>query len=214
MIASYTDLTTAVGSWLFGRTDLAAQAPTFVQFAEAKFNRTLFHRKMEQRAQATFDTSSSSPQWLALPPDFQTMRRITLIGGPAGQDPRLTFLTGTQFDDKSDMFQTSGPPIFFTITGDEMEFLPTPDQNYTIEMIYRQNLPPLASNSTNWLLTLAPDVYLYGSLMETAPYLMDDERVPVWGGLRDKGVTELNDLSLEAQYNAGPLVQRSRRRGY
>ena len=37
-------------------------------------------------------------------------------------------------------------PRYFTVFGDEIEFAPTPDAAYTIEMVYRQNIPPLAAN--------------------------------------------------------------------
>ncbi len=90
--------------------------------------------------------------------------------------------------------------------GDEIELIPTPDSDYTIEMVYRKNIPALASNSTNWLLTLAPDVYLYGMLLESAPYIKEDERIQVWATGFAQAVESLNRLSLNAQYNSGPLV--------
>ena len=48
-------------------------------------------------------------------------------------------------------------------------------------MVYRANIPPLASNGANWLLTLAPDLYLYGALLESAPYIKEDGRIQTWG---------------------------------
>lgn len=41
-------------------------------------------------------------------------------------------------------------------------------------------LPSLMTTDPNWLLTAHPDIYLYGTLVELAPYLKDDARVPVW----------------------------------
>jgi hypothetical protein len=46
--------------------------------------------------------------------------------------------------------------------GSQMELAPTPNENYTVKCLPRQ-YPGLASNATNWLLTLAPDLYLYGN---------------------------------------------------
>ncbi len=74
-----------------------------------------------------------------------------------------------------------GQPQFFSRLSDTQVIMgPTPDQAYEVEMVYRSNIPALASNSTNWLLTLAPDVYLYGALMEAAPYIHEDARVTLW----------------------------------
>lgn len=217
---TYDGLVASVGNWLFGRTDLAVRVPDFVALTEAHFNRTLFTRQMETRAIATLDTTSDEPEFLALPADFQTMRRVRLIGIDgstiAGKKPRLTFRTGAQMDDERDAINDNpGPPVFFGLFGCEMELVPTPDQNYQVEMVYRSNLPALGtSNETNWLLTMAPDAYLYGALMQAAPYLMDDERVPVWSAALEKAIGELNDLSEKALYDAGPLVMRSRRKSY
>jgi hypothetical protein len=51
---------------------------------------------------------------------------------------------------------------------------------YTIEMVYRKNIPAFATNDPNWLLTLAPDLYLYGALLESAPYIKEDGRIQTW----------------------------------
>ena len=45
-----------------------------------------------------------------------------------------------------------------------------------------QKIPALADNATNWLLDAHPDAYLYGSLMQSAPYLQADERIGIWAG--------------------------------
>jgi hypothetical protein len=48
-----------------------------------------------------------------------------------------------------------------------------------------------AGNQTNWLLTKAPDVYLYGSLKHSAPWLEDDARIQVWESLYQQALTEV-----------------------
>ena len=47
-IATYTDLQSSVADWL-NRSDLSAVIPTFIQLAEAKFNRELRTRDMLTR---------------------------------------------------------------------------------------------------------------------------------------------------------------------
>jgi hypothetical protein len=48
-----------------------------------------------------------------------------------------------------------------------------------------------AGNSSNWLLLKAPDVYLWGSLKASAPWLEDDARIQVWETLYQQALSEL-----------------------
>lgn len=70
---------------------------------------------------------------------------------------------------------------------------PTPDFGYAFELAFL-GLPPLLSiaNQTNWLTDYAPDVLLYATLLEAAPYLKVDERIPVWLQLYERGLNSLN----------------------
>ena len=88
-ISSYSDLKTAVANWM-ARSDLTNRIPEFITLTEAKFNRNLDVRQMEQRASTTIDTASTSPEFITLPTDFQSMRRICL-SSVTGK-PTLEFL--------------------------------------------------------------------------------------------------------------------------
>jgi len=54
------------------------------------------------------------------------------------------------------------------------------------------------SNTYNWLLQDAPDVYLYGTLMHTAPFLGEDARIPVWANLYQSALDSVNLSSEKA----------------
>lgn len=208
-ITDYTTLQTAVTEYLARDQDttLIARIPTFIQLFEAKMNRLLFTRQMEQRSTTTVDTTSDEPEFISLPSDFQSMRRIRL-SSVTGK-PHLDFMSGTQLDElRYTRGNATGQPQFFTIFGDEIELAPTPDDDYTIEMVYRQNVPALASNDTNWLLLAAPDIYLYGALLEAAPYLQNDDRIATWGAGLSTALDGLNKLNLAAAFNAGPVAMR------
>src|SRR3954447_1043776 len=95
-ILDYASLQSAVIEYLARDQDatLISRIPTFIQLAEAKFNRQLFVRQMEQRATALVDLGSSEPEFISLPADFQSMRRVRL-SSVAGK-PCLSFKSGTQ----------------------------------------------------------------------------------------------------------------------
>jgi hypothetical protein len=202
----YASLQSAVTEYLARDQDatLIARIPTFVQLAEAKFNRQLFARQMESRATAVVNLASAEPEFISLPGDFQSMRRVRL-SSVTGK-PCLAFRSGTQMDEYR--FTTSnvaGRPLYFTVFGTEIELAPSPDQAYTIEMVYRANIPPLASNPGNWLLALAPDLYLYGALLESAPYIKEDGRIQTWGLGFAAALNDLNNVGLTSTFNAGPM---------
>jgi len=208
-IVDYPSLQTAVTEYLAREQDatLIARIPSFIQLAEAKFNRQLFVRQMENRAIAVVDLTSNEPEFIALPADFQSMRRVRL-SSVTGKPP-LEFRSGLQMDEfRFGSADVAGKPCYFTVFGNEIELAPTPDQAYTIEMVYRANVPPLATNPTNWLLTLAPDFYLYGALLESAPYIKEDARIQTWGLGFTGALNDLNNLGLTSTFNAGPMTVR------
>lgn len=206
-ISTYTELQAAVANWL-ARDDLTARIPEWVALFEAKANRTIFHRSMEARSTATIDTETDEPEMISLPSDFQTMRRVRL-SSVAGK-PRLEFKSGAQIDEyRTSIGNASGQPGYFSIFGTEMELIPTPDAAYTIEMVYRANIPALgATNATNWLLTNHPDAYLYGALLESAPYMKEDSRIQTWALGLGTTIDAINNVGMASTYNAGPMQMR------
>lgn len=202
-INTYATLVTAVENWL-ARSDLTDRIPEFIALAEAKFNRVLMHPGMETRSTALVDTGSTEPEFVSLPGDFQTMRRVRL-SSVTGK-PALEFMSQTQIADyRYSTDNVTGQPTKYSIMGSELELAPTPNDDYTLEMVYRANIPALtSSNTTNWLLTLAPDLYLYGSLLESAPYIKEDERLAVWASAVSTVIDQLNTLGHRQVFDAGP----------
>jgi hypothetical protein len=74
-LSTYTELKAAVASWL-ARADLTSTIPDFITLAEAKLNRTLRTRQMEQRSTAT------ATEYMELPTGFIELRNIQLNETP------------------------------------------------------------------------------------------------------------------------------------
>lgn len=70
---------------------------------------------------------------------------------------------------------------------------PTPDAAYPFEVLYWE-MPALLddSNQTNWLTEEAPQLLLYGSLLEATPFLKNDDRIPTWQSFYDRAAAMLN----------------------
>ncbi len=197
-IASYSDLVAAVAEWM-ARDDLNARIPDWITLAEAKFNRDLRCRQMEKRAFVTVSLTDTERSFVPLPSDFQTMR--SLIISNDAERRRLRYLEADQIKDyRSNIGNVNAQPVYFGVFGDQLELapnpLPSPATAPELEMIYRANLPSLsASNPTNWLLNVAPDAYLYGTLLESEPYMHDDARIPVWVAGLKQAIAGLSSTS-------------------
>jgi hypothetical protein len=201
-ISTYVELQAAAANWL-ARDNLTLRIPEFITLAEAKFNRVLFHPRMETRTTLSVDADGADPEYLDLPTNFQTMRMVRLPDETG--KPRLQFMSQTQMDDyRYSRDNVAGTPAYFTIVGDQIELAPTPNEDMDVEVLYRANIPALASNSTNWLLTAAPDLYLYGTLMEAMPYTRKDERIAVWAAGMQMALDQLNALAERQSFDSGP----------
>jgi hypothetical protein len=69
---------------------------------------------------------------------------------------------------------------------------PTPDQSYPWEINYYR-LPALLdqTNTTNWITQYAPSTLLYRTLLECAPFIKNDERIPTWQAMYEESITAL-----------------------
>ncbi len=86
------------------------------------------------------------------------------------------------------------------MVGDEFQFIPIPDASYLVELTYWRRIPPLSdTNTTNWILSDHPDAYLYGALVQSAPYLMDDSRITTWGTLFTAALDDMNNDPMPAE---------------
>lgn len=180
-ITTYTELKSAVADWLL-RDDLTAVLPSFISLAEAGLNRQARHWRMEKRSTATLDS-----QYSALPADFLQPIRLSLTSGTTFE---LELASQADIVDMRSLAANStGRPRYYALTAGEIEVFPTPGDNYTLELAYVARVPALSdSNADNWLLTYYPDAYLYGTLLQAAPYLKDDERVGLWKSMYDGAV--------------------------
>ena len=94
--------------------------------------------------------------------------------------------------------QTAVPEFYADYDYTHWLIVPTPDVDYTAEIIYYE-LPPLLDeeNQTNWLTAYAPNILLYGALLEATPFLKNDERIPTWQGFYDRAAQALNNEDLK-----------------
>ena len=156
-------------------------------------------------------TASITTEYSAVPDNFLEVKSFKLDTNPVTP---LQFETIDSMDTLAVTYRTSTKPVFFTVVGEQFRYLPVPDTAYTGELIYYAKLSKLSTtNTTNWLLTSAPDVYLYGALMQAAPYLQDDARITVWASMYRAGLEEVTKADDRSSSTGGVLITRARTLG-
>lgn len=196
--ANYSDLRSSISTWL-ARDDLTERIPDFIALAEAGFNRRFRVREMEQRARTT-TTTEVFYDW---PPDLLEVRYIKIV---ADTPVLLTYLSPEQIEEiRTEQDQT---PKFWSDIQSKLRVAPVPMAGLTIEIDYFKKLG-LATDTNNWLLNRYPDIYLYGSLVQAEPYLMNDARVVTWKSLLMEGVSQLDDQDWRVKAGASPRTVRS-----
>ena len=203
-ISTKAELHTAVANWL-NRSDLTSRIPEFISLAEASFNRNLRTREMLVRS-----TASTSGQYVSLPTDFLEMLNIELTSTTPPK--RLVYITSDRSDDyRERQNNKTGIPDYYTIEGTSIQLLPTPNEAVTVQLNYYQDIPALsglADSANNWILSAHPDVYLYGTLMQASPYIMDPQSAQQWDALLVRSVQELTAADEKSRYSGGTLNMR------
>jgi len=147
-------------------------------------------------------TTTGGDSTVELPADFLQLRDLFVVTNPVRD---LQYVSPSVFS-RNGRVTESGLPVFYTIIGSEFKLAPTPDANYTVEMLYYAAPEYLSdSNLSNTFMAVAPDLLLYGSLAEAEPYLMNDARIQLWSSLYDRGMANLTASDDAAEYSGVPI---------
>lgn len=178
------------------RQDLTAQIPMFVKLAEAQMDREITTRQEFGIKQFSGISGSAG-----LPCDFGGVIAITAFGQP---NRPIVYLSPDKFDEQ--WLSSNGAPHYYTLTNSQILFSPSVD--FDGSMRYWKLIPRLGEGcDTNWLLQRHPDAYLYGALMNAAPYLKDDQRIGVWGQFYQNAIDAINTQSVRQQAGAHLQIQ-------
>ena len=196
---TFTALKASIADFL-NRDDLTAVIPDFISLAEAQINRDVRHWKMEARSSGQ---QSSGDEYMQIPADWVETIRLHLTG--TGTTVVNLVSRDSMADKRAGQEDTAGTPIMYTHADGQFQLYPTPSTDTDFELLYFQKIPSLISNSDNWLLLEAPDVYLYGALLHSAPYLAEDQRVAVWAQMYSASIQRLNEVSEDARFSGSGL---------
>lgn len=194
-LTNYTTLQAAVADWL-NRTDLTSQIPDFITLCEAELKRRV-------RRTSVRTTIGLSTEETTAPADMAELRAASLESGSPYRDMPMRLCTPVMLSEtRARTGAVAGRPTDILLTAGKIIVCPIPDQAYTARIVYFQQLTPLSGTATNAILTEAPDAYLFGTLLQAAPFLEHDERMAVWQGKFDNAIEQLNTVRMDEEHNA------------
>lgn len=207
-ISTYASLQTEIGDVL-NRADLTttrsslsldSAVKSFIQRAENKLRRDPRARKLQDREfQVTADDAT-------LPTDFQSLD--TLYHNGPTYFGAVQVVGADELGDKLGQLAAGGPPQYAAILDARMRFAPVPAATWNLRMTYWLKITPLADGATtNWLLLAHPDIYLYASLLEAAPYIKDHELMGVWKAELNERLEELHLSTWNNQWSGSMRMQ-------
>ena len=138
-----------------------------------------------------------------LPSRYLGMKEIYLQGSP---HTPLDFMAPSHFSGILAGAEADSPTAY-TIQGDCIRFAPIPGSSEYVICTYWRKFAALSS-ATHALFLDAPNIYLYGSLLEAALYLGEDENAIKWHGNFTSACQGVANSDQRDRYGAAPLRMR------
>jgi hypothetical protein len=203
VVSSYSTLLTAVGDYL-ARSDLTTFTPNFVQNFEERFLRDSenWGSWMESALSVTIASGVA-----AVPASYLSLRIAYFSGRPELKRISLEQLYARYPRGLS----ATGLPTHIARNGANFEFGPVPTDGTTLIGTYYAKPTVLrsfaADAAAHYLIVNAPDLLLYGALLEAMPFIKDDARIPMWAMAYDTALnTYRKRLTAENSSGSTPFT--------
>lgn len=200
VITNYATLQTEIANTL-SRDDLTAEIPQFIQFCENKLHRTL-HLRNEETALSLNIASGVA----TVPTDFKRLKHAYYLDGNIAHKLEWTPIDNlyNKYADRSD---TGIPKAMSREAGNFVFGRVATDGTAVLRGVYYAKQDPLRTTDNSWYVTNAPEVLLYGSLLEAVPFIKDDSRIAIWQNYYTQAVQTLMDENDDAEVSGGQLIR-------
>jgi len=154
-----------------GEADAMAKCVDWITLAEDTL-RLKFNRIRSRYGETKDDAFAISASYTNLPTGFIRMRKVMLNYSSPSE---LDYISPQVADREYSLTSVNGKPRYYTVVGNQLRVMPTPESAYTATILY-YSLPSLSESApTNWLLTRHPKIYLTAVLAEAHCYYKDYE---------------------------------------
>ena len=194
---TYANLSTALGTWE-ERTFTSGETDEFILLSEANANLKLAS-DFRRRSTSTVNTNSSGVG--TIPTGFVGLTSITrnVLGSvPLKQVSHAAFVERNPYEVSDEA------EVFALLSATQFAVNPVTDDDFIV--VISGSVPALTSgNTTNWLLTLAPQYYLfYGRAMAAAKF--DDPRALTYEAKANSVLDEIVSQGNVAEYGAAEMT--------
>lgn len=199
-LANYTDLVSYIQAEARNTSSaFVAAIPDFVTQAEAWFRREL--RTDDMVATTTLTASSETT---AVPSGFKGVLAVDIDGSPDRP------LEGMSLPELKRTYQTTdtGKPFAYAIADEKFWWGPIPDTSYTVNLVYMASVPGLQANTTNWLMTAHPDLYVAGVMAFAMKYRGDLAKAQLNETVAAGIIAQINTDSAKRRAGSAPLAPR------
>ena len=188
MPTSEETLTTLVTAYL-EQDDIVSRIPDFIMLAELRIGREVRVRQLQKSITPVAIPAGGK---LALPSDFIEISSHMI---QATTPWRPEYVPEAQFVALASN-SVQGIPKAYTLVGEEIWFSSPPDSaTYMYEMNYYAYPETIIGGGANWIATNVMDIYLYATLLEAEPYIINDARMATWKGLYDSAKISMMQMS-------------------
>jgi len=197
-LGTYAELTTAIGTW-DERTFTSTETDQFIRLVEARADRRL-QRDYRRRYTETVNTDADGIG--TIPSGFVGLQSVTR--NVLGSMP-LTQLSNAAFMAVNPYKLASDAEYFTLISATQFMVTPVTDDDFIVR--FSKTLTALtSSNTTNWLLTLAPDFYLFGCQAQSAAYLKDYQTAAALQGQSDDILDQIVSQGNVAEFGDAEMI--------
>ena len=203
VISDYSTLQTAIGDYL-ARSDLSGWIPNFIQNCENKL-----YRELNLRNEETALSVNVSSGVAAVPTDFKALK-FAYYNGNTAIPLQWVELDELYRDYPSRSTGATSSPSVISREGSNFVFGPVAaDGTAVLKGIYYAKQDPLRTTDPSWYVTNAPELLLYGSLLEAEAFIMNDPRLLTWKEFYTDAIRSLKQEEANSSFPTQALKVRT-----
>lgn len=206
---TYSSLKTDLGKYL-QRYDalITDQIPQFIALCQIRIPREMKILGFRQEVTGTFSGSTLTNGIMQKPSDWR--KTIAFYVGTGADNNTHTPVLSRDYSYIRTVYpdaSVTGTPRFYGDAAYNYWLVqPTPTA-MPYKIPYFGTLTQLDDTTqTNWLTENAPDMMLYGSLLEAMPFIKTDERIQVWQAAYDRGKVALQTMEIEGKLDTAAYI--------
>ena len=170
---TYSDLKLSIISWVENDSVTTSHLNNFITLAEERLARDIRIRQTETALSVTLSSGVAT-----IPSDFIELKYAYIDGDPIYylEPKEPTWLLR-----KYPIRTSQGKPLYIAVDGSSFIFGPYPDSDYGLAGTYYKKPTALSdTNETNEWTDNVPELLFWACMLETAPFLYQDERFDTW----------------------------------